>query len=232
VSAHALDNPIWNALTSVHARFAEEAGFVEESGLARRYPPKVSPLAALYEPSAMAFEAMARILGSGGMAGFFTTDLWDLPDGWTSVYTGLISQMICEKLLDAPDIPARVLETSDAGAMLELAQLTKPGPFEERTVELGTYLGIHDAGRLVAMAGERFRLKGFTEISAVCTHPEYRARGYARALVHRLASSIIVRGEIPFLHVMTDNANAIRAYESLGFHERRQIRVLVLKAPA
>jgi GNAT superfamily N-acetyltransferase len=232
VSTHALDNPIWHALTSAHARFAEETGFVEDSLLARRYPPDVSPLAALCEPSAMAFKAMARILRPGGMAGFFTTDLWALPDGWTSVYTGLISQMVCKRLLEAPDIPARALEAADTNAMLELTRLTRPGPFEERTVELGTYLGIHDAGVLIAMAGERFRLEGFTEISAVCTHPEYRARGYARALVHRLASSIMARGETPFLHVVTDNTNAIRAYESLGFRERRQIRVLVLKTPS
>ncbi len=226
MSAHALDNPTWHALTGAHA------GFAEGNDLARRYQPKVSPLAALREPSTAAFEAMAQILGPGGMAGFFTTDAWALPEGWTSVYTGPVSQMTCETLLDAPDLPSRVLEAADADAMLEMARLTRPGPFEERTVELGTYLGIHEAGTLVAMAGERLRFDGFTEISAVCTRPEYRARGYARALVHRLASSVVARGEVPFLHVASDNANAIRAYESLGFRERRQIQVLVLKAPA
>ena len=121
------------------------------------------------------------------------------------------------------------LNISHVDEMLALVELTKPGPFFRRTPELGTYLGIREAGQLVAMAGERLRPLGHTEISAVCTHPEYRGRGYASSLVSALVQKIIGRGETPFLHVRTENAEAIRVYEKLGFKTRRVITIAVVK---
>ena len=113
--------------------------------------------------------------------------------------------------------------------MVELAALTKPGPFLIRTHELGGYIGIRDQGRLVAMAGERFKLPGFTEVSAVCTHPDYRGRGYAAALTLAVATRIAARGETPFLHTFASNINAIRLYEKLGFVLRTPMSVTVLR---
>jgi len=121
------------------------------------------------------------------------------------------------------------LDISQVDEMLALVEVTKPGPFFRRTPELGSYLGIREKGQLVAMAGERLRPLGHTEISAVCTHPEYRGRGYASSLVSTLIQKITKRGEIPFLHVRTENVGAIRVYEKLGFKTRRMINIIIVK---
>jgi predicted GNAT family acetyltransferase len=121
------------------------------------------------------------------------------------------------------------LSVSHIDEMLALVELTKPGPFLRRTPELGSYLGIHEAGQLVAMAGERLRPLGYTEISAVCTHPEYRGRGYASSLVFALIQKITKRDETPFLHVRAENVGAVRLYEKLGFKTRRIINIAIVK---
>jgi predicted GNAT family acetyltransferase len=113
--------------------------------------------------------------------------------------------------------------------MLALTELTKLGRFRRRAPELGSYLGIHEAGQLVAMAGEGLRLPGYVEISAVCTHPEHRGRGYARSLVSALIQKIMERDETPFLHLGTENVDAIRLYEKLGFKTRRIINFVIVK---
>jgi predicted GNAT family acetyltransferase len=124
-----------------------------------------------------------------------------------------------------------VLGPADAGEMLALVELTQPGPFRVRTVELGAYFGVFDSGELVAMAGERFRLPGFCEISAVCTRPDHRGRGLAAGLTARVAEGIQARGELPFLHHSADNDPARRVYEALGFEFRREISIAVVGAP-
>jgi predicted GNAT family acetyltransferase len=113
--------------------------------------------------------------------------------------------------------------------MLALAQTTEPGPFSEGTIKMGRYFGFKsDDGQLVAMAGERLRMTGYTEISAVCTHPAYRGRGYARDLVNGLTRLAFLEGCIPFLHVKTENG-AKAVYQSLGFRVRREMQLTVLK---
>jgi predicted GNAT family acetyltransferase len=112
--------------------------------------------------------------------------------------------------------------------MLALASVTQPGPFGPRTIELGRYIGIRRQGTLVAMAGERMRLDGFTEISAVCVEPAYRGHGFAAELVRSLASSIAAQSEIPFLHVFSSNHAAIALYRKLGFTLRRRVHLAVL----
>jgi predicted GNAT family acetyltransferase len=116
--------------------------------------------------------------------------------------------------------------------MVELATLTKPGPFGTRTHELGTYLGIRQAGKLVAISGERLKVPGHTEVSAVCTHPEHTGNGYAQALMTEVMRRIWDRGETPFLHVRGDNARAIAIYEKLGFAKRKQGYFAVIRRTA
>ncbi|MEI9963878.1 MAG: GNAT family N-acetyltransferase [Caulobacteraceae bacterium] len=106
--------------------------------------------------------------------------------------------------------------------MLALATLTQPGPFFARTHQLGDFIGVKQEGRLVAMAGERMRPTGFTEVSGVCTHPDWRGRGYAAGLMRLVAARILARGETPFLHVYASNTGAIALYEALGFRLRRR----------
>ena len=127
--------------------------------------------------------------------------------------------------LDCPE--AIPLGAADVPEMLELVAQTEPGPFFTRTVELGDYLGIRRDGSLVAMAGERFQLDGWTEISAVCTRPDHRGHGFASLLVGALTASIQRRSQRVFLHVLSTNTGAIRLYEALGFRVRQTAAITV-----
>jgi predicted GNAT family acetyltransferase len=225
MNQHPLDNPIWHALMSTHAHLAEG------NALARRYPLHLAPFAAVREQTAEGFAALARALHPEGMAALFVTPLEPPLPGWTHLRTFEVMQMTCENLVPTPEPEMIKLETQDVPEMLELIRLTEPGPFKDRANELGTFYGVRDTGKLVAMAGERIRLTGFTEISAVCTHPDFQRRGLARGLTHRLAREILARDEVPFLHVFAGNTNAIRAYESLGFQRRQLFTGVVIKAP-
>jgi GNAT superfamily N-acetyltransferase len=224
-----LDNPIWNALST------EQRGLALGAGLARRFPAEIGPLSGLAEQSASAYEALRELAGPGGVAALFLELPPETREGWSMVRGGLMSQMIWsggngsrETALKAEERP-RPLTREDVPAMLELAALTEPGPFGKRTWELGEFFGIFVDGRLMAMAGQRLHLPGFAEVSAVCTHPDARGRGYARALMSEAIAIILRRGETPFLHVFADNHQAIRVYERLGFACRRNLYLAVLK---
>jgi predicted GNAT family acetyltransferase len=126
----------------------------------------------------------------------------------------------------------RLITQSDVPAMVELAKLTEPGPFRNRTHELGTFFGIFQGSRLVSMAGQRMRVPGFVEVSAVCTHPDARGRGHARTLMSAVMELILQDGDTPFLHSFADNHAAIRVYEAIGFRLRRYFHLAVLKNEA
>src|SRR5262249_1306565 len=132
--------------------------------------------------------------------------------------------------LPEPSQEARELTAADVPEMISLTRLTQPGPFGERTREMGDYFGIRVNGKLAAMAGERLKVPGFTEISAVCTHPDFLGRGYARGLMGILMQRIGARGETPFLHVRKTNARAVELYERLGFRKRLEAHYAVLQA--
>jgi len=124
------------------------------------------------------------------------------------------------------------LTEADAPEMLALAELTKPGPFLRGTQKLGGYVGIRREGRLVAMAGERMKPEGFTEVSGVCAHPDFRGQGFAGALSSLVATRILARGEIPFLHAFANNTSALALYRKLGFENRCEVHVKALKRAA
>ena len=131
-----------------------------------------------------------------------------------------------------PDPEAVELGEPDVEQMMDLVRRTEPGPFRSQTWRMGTYLGVRDGDRLVAMAGERLHLDGWTEISAVCTDPDFRARGMAARLVRALGVGIQARGEQAMLHVLAPNVGAVRLYERLGFVVRRPLTFLLVHAPA
>lgn len=222
---HILDNPIWSSLTTRQTYLAEG------DGLARRYPVDVTALAALKEPSAEAFDSLARISKSDAVALFCYQPI-TIPAGWKTIHTSNLAQMVCVDPRVAP-VPAEItvdkLGAADSDEMVALTKLTNPGPFGSRTHELGLYLGIHQQGRLAAMAGERQKLPGYTEVSAVCTHPDYVGKGYARVLMLEVMRGIRERGEIPMLHVRQNNARAVELYERLGFRSRVVLHLAVLK---
>ena len=225
-----LDNPIWNALNTEHKDVAVGGE------LARRYPADIGPLSGLVEQSPAAYEQLRALTGSGGMVALFLESPSEGRPGWTMVRGGLMSQMIwsAASLPKAPPVGApaalRPLTGEDVPAMVELAELTEPGPFRTRTHQLGEFFGIFERERLMAMAGQRMRVPGFIEVSAVCTHPDARGRGYARTLMLEVMADIVGRGDRPFLHSFADNHPAIRVYEARGFTRRRSLHLAALKA--
>ncbi|MGW0336738.1 GNAT family N-acetyltransferase [Streptomyces sp. NPDC003011] len=212
---HVLDHPARAALTGPHARFAERRGRV------LRYPVDVTPWLALPdEPDADDWADVAALADAGGevpLLGF----QGQIPDGWEFTFRMEGLQFVDDGLATAPDPEAVVLGPADVPEILGLVARTRPGPFLPRTIELGTYLGIRRDGALVALAGERLRPPGWTEISAVCTDPSVRGQGLATRLTLAVAHGIRERGEIPFLHTGAGNTDAVRLYESLGFRLRR-----------
>jgi ribosomal protein S18 acetylase RimI-like enzyme len=214
---HPLDNPVRAALTGPHSRFAERRGRL------LRYPADVTTFLGLPDdPTAEDWADVAALLGPG--ADVLTAALTARhPAHWPVTFDVDGVQLVGEDLVATADPEAVRLGPGDVPEMLDLVRRTRPGPFFDRTVELGTYLGIRRGGTLVAMAGERFHPPGFTEISAVCTDDAHRGQGLAGRLVRAVAVGIRERGETPFLHAAADNTGAIRLYESLGFRHRRTV---------
>jgi ribosomal protein S18 acetylase RimI-like enzyme len=220
----ALDRPVWSALTTGDRRFAERGA------LALRFPPDIAPFGATAEDSAEAFAALGALLSRDGRVALVTAGKFKAYPGLDVVREAPVLQMVADGETPAPPKgPAPiVLGPSDAPEMLRLAQQTNPGPFGPRTHELGQYIGVRVDGGLAAMAGERMRLDGCVEISAVCVSPEHRGRGYAAFLVAWLARKLREEGATPFLHVFADNFSAIALYERLGFTTRKTLRLTVL----
>jgi ribosomal protein S18 acetylase RimI-like enzyme len=222
-----LDNPVWHSIAGPHGELAERRRH------AGRFLPAVSPFAAVADGTTPeAWQDLAALVRGDGIAVLFRRFVAP-PSSWTVTHRLAAVQMVAEG--PAPTDVHRdevvTLGPDDVPEMLALAHDAQPGPFESRTVEFGSYLGIRDGGRLVAMAGERLRISGYTEISAVCTDERHRGRGLATRLVVVLMDQIRGRGEQAFLHVATTNGTAIRLYESLGFTTRCAMEALVLVPP-
>ncbi len=223
---HPLDNPLWHALVGPHAALAIGRG------LARHYPRGVAPFSAIAEPSPAAYADLAADLPAGLEARLFRPAEEPAPPGWETISARPIAQIVAEPSATgaageadaaAPVLP---LGAEDAADMLALAEAAKPGPFGPRSALLGGFVGVRDAtGRLVAMAGERFRLPGFVELSAICAHPEARGSGLGALLTRHLVRRALARGEAPFLHVFPDNP-AAALYARLGFRERARLWVV------
>ncbi|HEY0249166.1 MAG TPA: GNAT family N-acetyltransferase [Gryllotalpicola sp.] len=210
-----LDNPAWHSLSGAHARFALG------SGRALRYDPEVSVWGAVPDDATAAdWEALAALvpIGEGiGLPGRTAPASW-------SGETGVGLQMTDDGFQSAPGDGDDVLAlgAADVPEMIDLVERTKPGPFAPRTIELGGYAGIRVDGRLAAMAGRRMNPTGWVEVSAVCTDPEFRGRGFAARVVRAVVSGIRAEGQRAFLHVRADNDSAKGVYERLGFAVRRE----------
>ncbi|GAA3219590.1 GNAT family N-acetyltransferase [Actinocorallia longicatena] len=222
---HPLDDPIRSSLSGRHGHLAEWRGRVA------RYVPDVAPFLTLpARPEPADWADAAEFTGPGGTVPLVGSDTTP-PDGWAIVARFEGVQMTGEDVEGRPEPEAVVLTEADVPEMLALVELTQPGPFLPRTIAMGTYLGIRREGRLVAMAGERLRPPGWTEISAVCTDPGLRGQGLAGRLVRAVAAGITERGDRPFLHAVATNANAISLYETLGFRLRRTMSFELAQVP-
>ena len=221
--AHPLDNVIWRALTTRNRNVAEG------DGLALRYPAPIAPFAAMFDRTTASFQSLGALLPEGDQIALFTLDEVIPPSSFSVVKRDIVDQMVLDRIT-AQDGSAPIvrLDARDVPDMLALVEATHPGPFGARTIELGQFIGVRRDGVLVAMAGERMRLDGFTEISAVCVHPSCRGQGLAAELVSALTRSIASRGETSFLHVFNSNHAAIELYRKLGFVLRRHMHLAVL----
>lgn len=220
----ALDDPVGESLRGHHAHLARRVG------RAATYQPDVSTFSTVSaDPGPAEWADLARLLGRGELADMFSSPAAPPPD-WEPVFVLEGLQMVWSGSGES-ETGVVELGADSVPEMLDLVARTRPGPFWPRTRELGAYVGIRDEGALVAMAGERLRPPGWTEISTVCTAPEARGRGHAARLIRALATRIAARNERPFLHVAKTNTPAIALYERLGFKTRGHVTFRGFRVP-
>ena len=222
--SHILDRPVWSALDTRHRIFANG------DKLARRYPASIVPFAASGADDAESLQALGRLVPAGESVFMLQADPIVLPSELTATVTAFGVQMVAEAPLPAvSDERVQQLTLDDAAEMLALASLTKPGPFTLKALSIGDFWGVKINGRLAAMAGERMKQPGYSELSGVCSRPDFRGGGLGRLLSVFVSNRIMARGEVPYLHAYADNANAIRLYESIGFQLRSKMNVAVVQ---
>ena len=220
-----LDTPVWWCLTTRQAHLALGDARV------RRYPPEFSPIAGFPATGSPSVEALEHLVEVGDDIGAIGPRVPALSTNWETVLETQLAQMIRieRKPLPEGDVESVALGGSDVADMLALVEITHPGPFRQRTIELGNFIGIRDKGRLVAMAGERMWVANCREVSGICTHPDVQRRGYARALTGRVVNRMLRAGQTPFLHVIATNTAAIETYHALGFERRTEFPLLHAK---
>lgn len=215
-------NIVWSALTGAHASLAVGGE------RARRYARGYSPIAGFANRERPDFDALAPLCEAGE---HLYCEGWDgtAPPGWGIEADTTMFLMVWHGPPPPDEAPEAVpLGPQHAAQALGLAELTRPGPFGPRTIEMGEYFGVFEEGRLVAMAGERLHIGSMHEISGVCTQPDRQGRGLARRLMHKLIRRQLAKGETPFLHVVRDNAGARGLYRRMGFRDAREVPVRVV----
>lgn len=221
--AHPLDRPVWSTLST------RQRDLALGDDRALRFDPRYNVFGAAADGSPENLAALGELIPADGTLWVVEAQPFTPPPGVTVVKAAVCAQMVAERPRPGDaDFAYEDLTEADAPQMLALATLTEPGPFFEATHRLGAFVGIKQDGRLVAMAGERMRPEGYTEVSGVCTHPDHRGQGHAGRLMQVVAGRIVGRGETPFLHSYASNTGAIRLYESLGFAIRREVTASVL----
>jgi ribosomal protein S18 acetylase RimI-like enzyme len=223
---HVLDRPIWSALQTAHADFAEGGQH------ARRYPPSIVPFAASADDTPESLGALEKL--PSGEERMFLVEAGPIaiPPSLVVLMEAPVTQMVAERPHEKISDPRiQPLTEADAADMLELATLTKPGPFTLRAQSLGRFWGIRQEGRLVAMAGQRMRQIGFIELSGLCTHPDFQGRGLGSLLFRFVAGEIASGGDTAYLHAYAGNTSAISLYMAHGFVVRSEMNMCVVKRP-
>ena len=222
---HILDNPVWEALSTEDARL--NCG----NDAVRYFAEDVSPFVGMKHWDDHDLAILEKELPADRSFSVMIADQVRIPACFEIVFTTPLYQMVCTRFQPIFDssLSMRQLGDADVPAMLELTSLTKPGPFLQHTIDFGNYVGIYQNGELLAMAGERLHVNGYTEVSAVCTHPAHLGKGYASHLMSHACETVIQQGNIPFLHVKQDNTRAIVKYEHLGFSIRSAFYFAVIR---
>jgi len=220
-----LDNPVWEALCS------QQKHFNKGNEILKYFPANVSPFVGLQHWDANDLQQLNHHLPIDRSFSVMITKEVQVPANFETIFTIPLYQLCCPVLkpFNHPAIVFRKLNNFDIPQMLELTEMTKPGPFYERTIDFGNYVGIFHNDQLIAMAGERLKVNGYTEVSAICTHPDFLGKGYASFLLSKISEQIIQEENIPFLHVKQDNSRAIEVYKKLGFQIRSDVYFAVFK---
>ena len=212
-----LDNPFWNSLQTRHR------GIALRHGEAARYPADYAPFLGVAHAGVDLADAVAPLVAPGESV-YLLGVAPVVPEGWRLQAFRPLAQMVCTAPLEVADGPAVIaLDDTHRADVLALTALVYPHYFRPRTMEMGRYFGIYQDGRLAAIIGERLGMPAYTEMSAICTHPDFNGRGYARRLTAMLTNDTLQRGLIPFLHVSHENTRAKQLYEQIGFRHRRDI---------
>lgn len=220
-----LYNPVYNALLTGDRAFSKGSDHV------KYFDEEVSPFVGFPTGYSEGFDELYALFPVGRKILYAAPVKMEEPRGWKThaVIEGLQFVYDGAKTVEPPIREPVPLDATHVKEMISLAKLTKPGPFGPRTIEFGHYHGIFEGGRLVAMTGQRMHIGNYTEVSAVCTHPDFLGRGFAQALlVHQLG--IILRDrQTPILHVRADNQRAISLYERLSFRVNRPMNFYFMK---
>ena len=212
-----LDNPFWSALCSRHAGIAHRVGELA------RYPAEFGPFLGVAHAGIEAAEALDALVAPGESV-YLLGVAPRAPDGWRLQAFRDLAQMVRTEPVEMEDGPDIVpLSSAHRTDVLALTALVYPHYFRPRTMEMGRYFGIYIDGRLAAMAGERLATSAFQEVSAICTHPDFNGRGYARRITAMLTNDILAQGRTPYLHVSHENPRAKNMYERMGYRLRRDI---------
>lgn len=223
-----LSNPIWSSLIS------ENAFLGKGTDVVKLFDPEVAPFAGLEADTHENFSALFDLVADERVVVLFSPK----PDLDTSPFEPVVTvagyQMVFQGQLPEADLKRNLVQLSsdDVPAMLELTGLAQPGPFLERTIDFGGYHGIFEQGRLVAMGGQRLRANGYTEISAVCSHPDHNGKGFGRQVMNAVIRDILESGNTAYLHVRADNLRAVALYKHLGFVISREMNFYVIKKTA
>ena len=221
-----LDNPFWSSLASVHR------GLALRSGDVARYPPACAPFLGVVDARAAAASDLEALVAPGESV-YLLGVAPKPPAHWTLEPFRPLAQMVCEAPIAQVDGPEPIeLSAAHRAGVLALTALVYPHYLRERTMEMGRYFGIYREGRLAAMIGERLGTDSAREMSAICTHPDFAGRGYARRLTAMLTNDTLQQGRLAFLHVSYENPRALRLYEQIGFRLRRDIPFWSLRRAA
>jgi ribosomal protein S18 acetylase RimI-like enzyme len=222
---HILDNPIWWALNGESRQLGQGTDEL------KYFFPEVSPFAALNAHTPKNFSSLFEVFKEDQIVVMFSPKNDLDPSPWTIVDKIPGLQMVFEGEIPQEVQAADIVELGEqhVARMLALTQIAPPGPFSQRTIEFGGYNGIFSGEDLVAMAGERLRAGTYTEISAVCTHPDYAGRGFARRLIMHKVKQITAAGRVPYLHVKSENTIAADLYQRMGFVIRSEMNFYILK---
>ena len=220
-----LVNPVWEALSS------KQSQLNRGSQTLKYFPQEVSPFMGLKNWDAEDLVDLEKNIPTNRTFSVMIAKAVTIPPSFEIIFSIPLYQMVCTKLIPSsnPSIAIKKLGNKDIPKMIALTELTKPGPFYERTIDFGHYFGIFDEEELIAMAGERLQVNGFTEISAICTNPEYLGKGYGSLLLSNACERTMQERNTPFLHVRTDNTRAIHVYQKLGFTINADVYFAIFK---